>query len=88
MQGANPCLHIIKKLYCRKVLYMYVVKYSNGLYIKDRLGFTENLNEAAIYRSETSANNSASSISDYPMTFKEVAGCTYEVIKVKLVEAD
>jgi hypothetical protein len=65
---------------------MYVVKYSNGLYTKDKLGFTENLDEAAIYRSETSAHNSASSILDYPMAFKDVAGCTYVVIKVKLVE--
>lgn len=66
---------------------MYVVKYSNGLYIKDKLGFTEYLEEAAIYRSDTSAHNSVGSKSDYPLWFKEVAGCTYEVIKVKLVEA-
>lgn len=65
---------------------MYVVKYSNGLYTKYPLGFTENLDEAVIYRSETSAHNSASSRLDYPEAFTEVAGCTYEVIKVRLTE--
>lgn len=66
---------------------LYVIKFSNGYYRRHCVGFTKDLNDAAICRSVSEARNEAERIHNYPEWFQEVIGGTYEVIEVKLVEA-
>ena len=76
---------------------VYTVKFSNGLYIKNPFfssdiegTLTTDLNKAGLIESVDTAKRYAEvelrRCEQTPHTNKAVAGCTYEIIEVKIVE--
>jgi hypothetical protein len=76
---------------------VYTAKFSNGLYIRNPYfsfdvegGLTNDLNRARLLESRDTAERHAEAelrqCELYPKTNKAVAGCTYEIVEVKIVE--
>ena len=78
---------------------IYVVKFSNGLYLRNpffsfdeglEMGFTSDINKAKIIDSFESADrmakNELAKCNEMPEFFKEVSGCTYSIVQVEIKE--
>lgn len=64
---------------------IYVVKYSNGLY-EARFDFTKDVHGAKLFDSVEWAKDHAETHLRAPIAFPQVAGQTYEIIEVRIVE--
>ena len=65
---------------------LYTIKYSNDLYQKDETSFTWELNEAIISSNIEWLNAVAERALMYPDLYRCVAGCSYNLVEVKIVE--